>query len=98
MECSDDNALFVQNPNVVACEVENGQALLDLVKSEYYNLNNTAALIWQWLENPTSIEVLSQNLMAKFDVTEEQCRSDICSIMCSFEAANLVKRNNEISA
>lgn len=79
--------------NVVACELDDGRALLDLNESQYYRLNHTAAIVWEWLEQGSkSIDELTIKMLSRFDVEECTCRADLAIMLKSFSEAGLIER------
>lgn len=50
--------------------------MMDIENGNYLSLNHVARLIWDILEQPTSIKTLVDDLTGKFDITEEQCLED----------------------
>jgi len=94
----EDNTTFTQSENIVSCEFEGGSALLDLEKSQYFKLNTSAALVWEWLDTPITLLGLSKNMLQHFDVEENVCLSDIKSILSSFIESGLIENVNDTSA
>lgn len=79
--------------DVVACDLDGGKALLDLQTSQYIKLNETAALIWQWIGEELSPNEMLDEMMAKYDVDEAECREDIESLIGSLKEAGLVEES-----
>ena len=81
--------------DVVACEVADGTALLNLSTSRYYKLNETAALIWTELEKSEdrshTISHLISVVEKRYDVDESVCREDVISLFEILFNANLVR-------
>lgn len=50
--------------------------MMDIESGNYLSLNKVGRLIWEMLEQPTSIKTLIDNLTQKFDITEGQCFED----------------------
>lgn len=94
----DSNTTFTQSENIVSCEFEGGSALLDLEKSQYYKLNTSAALIWEWLDTPVTLAGLTERMVQHFDVEKDVCLSDIKSILSSFIKSGLIENVNDTSA
>lgn len=87
------NAFYTSHEEVVACDLDDGRALLDLRKSKYYKLNNTGALVWEWLEEGATIDTLAEKMMEQFSVEDAQCRADINGILSSFLDAGLIEQS-----
>ena len=79
------------DPEVVACELGSGAALLNLRSSIYYNLNEVGAFIWQRLEQTTSIENLCEDVRGSFDVGPEQCRKDVLALLSEMQRLGLIE-------
>lgn len=94
MSVSDESARLRQAPDVVACSLESGNALLDLTSSNYYSLNGSAAMIWEWIDSGATIAELVERMLETYDVDRETCVADIQSIVASFEQAGLVVRGD----
>lgn len=77
--------------HVVACEVEDGKALLDLESSTYYKLNRSAALIWEWIGDGATIPALVERMLAHFEVGEDECTRDVEAIIASFCDAGVLE-------
>lgn len=86
----DENEGYIQAENVVSCDYEGGKALLDLEKSTYFKLNNSATLIWNWLENPTSRDGLVSKMTDIFEVDPATCKADVSKILLDFVESKLV--------
>lgn len=82
--------LFTAHSEVVACELDGGKALLDLRGSRYYKLNRSAALIWEWIGEGSTLSLLVDRMLQRFDVDRSQCEEDVIAIISSFEKAGLV--------
>gem|GEM_PF-845354 len=87
----DTSTLFSQSEHVVACDLDGGKALLDLQESQYYKLNPTAALVWDKLSEPTTLDDLVKMITDRFDVEADQCRGDIQNIITRFHDANMIE-------
>jgi hypothetical protein len=46
-------------------------------KGEYYSFDSVAALIWQTLQEPKSLEELSDKIQAAYEVSKEECEKDL---------------------
>lgn len=80
---------------IVACEIEGGSALLDLSTSRYYKLNDTAALVWQELEQredrSATLGHLATVVTSHFDVDDATCRHDLMVLFEGLARAGLVR-------
>lgn len=81
---------FGHAPDVVACKLDGGNALLDLASSDYYRLNGTAATIWECIGEGLAVPQIIERVLAEYEVNYDQCLSDVEAIIRSLLQANLV--------
>lgn len=80
---------------IVACDIADGSALLNLATSRYYKLNDTAALLWQELERrddrSSTLGHLITVMNTHFEVDEATCRSDLLHLFEGLSQAGIVE-------
>jgi len=86
---------FQAKATVVDADMDGDRALLDLEENTYFTLNPTASTIWAAISEPQPLQILVAEVTEKFDVSEEECRSDVEALLQDMVAANLV---NEVEA
>jgi len=65
--------------------------LFNSATNKFCLLNRSAAVVWQTLESPQTLEVLARQLCEAFpDVSEEQARRDVESALTEFSSLSLV--------
>lgn len=70
-------AHFKQHPQAVFTELDGEIALFQSSSCEYLVLNESGAAIWNSLAAQPSIADLCEILLRDFDVSPEQCLSDV---------------------
>ena len=70
-------ALFKQHPQTVFTELDGEIALFQSSSCEYLVLNESGSSIWNALAAQPSIAELCEILLRDFDVSPEQCHSDV---------------------
>jgi len=88
----DSNALFVRQPDVVACELGTGMALLNMQEGKYYRLNDTAKLIWDQLEEPSNVASLVDSIVNRFEISVADCTGDVVAVVTKLCEYNLVRQ------
>jgi hypothetical protein len=79
------------SPNVVATEFEDGEGVLvDLDSKRYYQLNETAMLIWKWIEERRTLDEIAAELQRVYEVTEEHARESIARTLRDLIARQLI--------
>lgn len=78
--------------NWVGSEVDEAFVMLDFVKGEYLSLNQTAARIWDALEQPSSKQDIVAGLTEAFDVAPDQCGAAVDQVLGLLEGKGLIQQ------
>ena len=62
-----------RNPDIIAAEVREETILLNPETWVYVHFNETAARIWQCLDEPCSVDALVGTLVAEYQVDAADC-------------------------
>ena len=82
----------IPHDHIVATEFEGGEGVLvDLNSKQYYQLNETAMLVWRCLENRQSLEDIVREMTKVYDVQPDQAASKIEKVVGDFQSRNLVE-------
>lgn len=68
--------------------------LVDLNTKKYYQLNETASLIWRGLEKRLPVSQIAKEMTERYDVTLERAMSSIETALRRFDAQKLLGRRN----
>jgi Coenzyme PQQ synthesis protein D (PqqD). len=68
--------------------------LVDLNTKKYYQLNETASLIWRGLEKRLPINQIAKELAERYDVTLGQATSSVETALRHFHAQKLLGSGN----
>lgn len=68
---------FQRKSQVVFSEIDNEYVLMSENNGEYYGFNAIASEIWQLLEKPIALNSIIDMLTQTFDVTSDDCKSDV---------------------
>lgn len=78
--------------HIVATDFDGGEGVLvDLNTKQYYQLNETAMLVWRGLETGKSIEDIARQMTIVYDVSSEQATASVNKLMQSLVARKLVR-------
>lgn len=81
----------IPHDHIVSTEFEGGEGVLvDLNSKQYYQLNETAMLIWRCLENRQSLEAIVTEMTQIYDIPPDQAASKIERVVGDFQSRNLV--------
>ena len=89
-----ENAAWVASDRVVAADLGEGLALLNLGTNEYFSLNEVGAFIWRVLQTPRARADIIRAVMEAFEVAEDACAADIDFLLEELKNAALAGQNH----
>src|SRR5882757_966850 len=89
---SDSAAALLPHEHVLFTDLDGLEGVLvDLNTKKYYQLNETASLIWRGLEKKMTIGKISAEMTELYDVSLERATSSIKAAIRDFEAQRLLR-------
>jgi hypothetical protein len=79
------------DPNVLAKRVDNEIVLVHLETNRIYELNRTAASLWELLGTGLTPAELEQRMALEFDVEREQLAHEIDELLRQFASEQLIR-------
>jgi hypothetical protein len=64
---------------IVAADMDGDTVMMSVEAGKYYNLGTTGGMIWKMLESPISVGAVIAKLLEQYEVTQEQCETDVLS-------------------
>ncbi|MGH9873626.1 MAG: PqqD family protein [Pyrinomonadaceae bacterium] len=87
-----DNSRFVPLAHIVATQLDDGDGVLvDLNTRQYFQLNETAMLIWRALENGQSFDHIVGEIIAAYRVSNEHAVASASRLLNQFYERGLVR-------
>lgn len=68
---------YARNKQIIDGELDDNQVMMHLEKGKYYGLNPVGKRIWDLIEQPKSFQEITKILLEEFDVSKEQCESEV---------------------
>lgn len=84
---------IVRNPDLVATEMDGELVMMSIDQGEYYGLNRVAARIWELLDAATTVEQLCQRLTQEFEISPDQCQTEVLAFADELLAQGLIHEN-----
>ena len=83
---------LVPQEHVVFTEFDAGEGVLvDLNTKKYFQLNETAALVWRGLEERLSLEEIVARLTSEYEVGNEHASASVRKVLENFRSLKLVR-------
>lgn len=70
-------SIICRNPEMIANEIDGDLVIMSLTTDAFFALNSVGIAIWDLLEKPTAVEAIIAHILATFDVSQQQCESDV---------------------
>ncbi len=64
---------YSRNEQIIDGELDDNQVMMHLEKGKYFGLNAVGKRIWQLIEQPKSLQEITEILQSEFAVTKETC-------------------------
>jgi len=80
----------IPSPDVLFRELEGEAVMLDLGSERYFGLDEVGARIWQLLDQHHDVETVVAQVLAEYEVGEEQLRRDLADLIENLVDAGLV--------
>ncbi|HHT62706.1 MAG: lasso peptide biosynthesis PqqD family chaperone [Bacillota bacterium] len=58
---------------IITADLDGEIAMMSLEKGKYYGLNSVASRIWEFLDQPVTVQELTKRLMKEYQVDEDTC-------------------------
>ncbi len=68
-------------PSAVAADLNGEMIIMDVESGQYFGLEGIGADVWSIIERPTSIKVICDAIVAKYEVSREVCQADIFALI-----------------
>lgn len=66
---------------------------MDVAAGECFSFNPVATSVWRSLSSPKSFDELRKELLGQYDVTREQCTSELQALLDDMVAKGLVDKD-----
>ncbi len=77
---------------VFAQEVDHEMVILDTESEQYFGLDETGAVIWQYLSENGALQQVFEIMFEKYEVDAKQLEADICRFTQELVDARLVQK------
>lgn len=81
---------FRVSPDVLSARLAGEAVLLDMRTRNYFQLNATAARIWDSLERGRTLEETVRELGEAYDIPLEQAEEEACTLLAALSERQLV--------
>lgn len=83
--------LIRRNKELLSSEMNDELVMMNLESNNYFGLNKVGKYIWEFLEEEQTLDNLCEKLTSKYDVSFEQCKSDITPFINKLKELNIIE-------
>jgi hypothetical protein len=85
------STILKKSEQQVSCNLNDEVAILDLKGALYFGLNDVGAHIWQFLDEPRSVDRICGAVVEQFDVEPAACQADVLRFLAGMQEAGLIE-------
>ncbi len=82
--------LIAAGDNLVFCELEGQNVILNLEDGVYYGLDPIGSFIWNLIQSPREFNEIRHMILEEYDVDDDRCRKDLSELLNDLAAKWLV--------
>lgn len=75
------SSTIVVSKDVVSCDLGGETAMLDMKEGVYYGLNEMGTIIWEFIQEPVTLQEIVDNILKEYEVDEETCFADLVELI-----------------
>ncbi|MFA0833866.1 MAG: PqqD family peptide modification chaperone [Methanobacterium formicicum] len=79
-ELSETSTIMVSK-DVVSCDLGGETAMLDMKEGIYYGLNEMGTIIWEFIQEPVTLQEIVDKILGEYEVDEETCFADLVELI-----------------
>jgi hypothetical protein len=87
----DASTYVVRSSDSIAAIVGEELVMFSMDTGRYYGFNTIATVIWQHIEEPITVAALCAKLQHLFDVTTQQCDTEVLEFLQKLEQRNMLR-------
>jgi len=90
--------VVVASEEHVSADLDSESVILSLKNGTYYGLDPLGAHIWELIQKPRPVLEVRDAILSEYDVSAEQCETDLIALLDELESEGLIEVRNGASA
>jgi hypothetical protein len=86
-----EQSVICAKPDNLASKLGSEAVILNMDCGRYFGLNTTGTFVWDVVQQPRTVAQIEEKVCAEFDVTPEQCRVDLASLLQNLLSNGLIE-------
>ncbi len=92
------DTVVVASEEHVSADLDSESVILSLKNGTYYGLDPLGAHIWELIQKPRQVLEVRDEILSAYDVTTEQCETDLIALLAQLESEGLIEVRDGASA
>lgn len=88
-----NSSIVAATKNQISSDAGNETIVLELEKGNYYGLGEVSSRVWELVQQPISLEDLSNKILEEYEVSPEQCEQDLHQLLKKLLELGLIQIN-----
>ena len=84
------SSVISRREDIIAADMDGETVMMSVETGQYYNLGKIGGAIWSSLNEPLSIEALIVKLMDTYNVSRDQCETEVIAFLDDLQEQGLV--------
>lgn len=80
-----------QTSGHIVSDMNGEKVMLSVQNGKYYNLGVIGGDIWEYIQEPITIENLVNKLLRKYEVSQQECQEQVESFLKTLNKEGLIK-------
>jgi Coenzyme PQQ synthesis protein D (PqqD) len=82
----------------VSCDLINEVLILDLSSGVYFGLEGVGSVLWQYIQEPRTVQQVVDHLMSQYDVSRETCETQTVGFLEDLAKHGLIAVEKDAAA
>lgn len=84
------NNIYQKNNIVYSAEINGRTIVLNMETGRFYNLDDVGFLIWQLLDNPSTLNDIISGVAKECEIPASECQDDVADFVQTLLTNNLI--------
>jgi hypothetical protein len=86
-----ESTTIVANDECLSTVVDGESVILHMGNEKYYGFNEVGTHIWEFSQDPRTIDEICEHVLQSYDVDEERCVADVRELVTELIELDLVR-------
>lgn len=82
--------LIIRQDGFLTADLDGEKVMMSINQGKYYGLNSMGSLIWEYLNEPLTVQQLIVKLMMGFQIDEDTCFGDVSCFLNKMQQKGLI--------